>query len=92
MKSIREYCTKGMSLADRRELLTQVEPIAIGETVYEAGGAFEWEHPVVVTAGNQNEITMFWNSLYFDNEKDAHAVTAQYHAEYSDYQGMACYG
>ena len=71
MKSIREFNTSGMLLYQREELLKYVKPINVGETVWYAGDCWSYPEAIKVTEGNQEEITMFWNSLYFDKEEDA---------------------
>lgn len=83
MKSIRELkSTSGMSLSERYELLEKYEKIPIGDKVWRAGDFTERESLITVTKENQNEITMFWNALYFDSEKEAELKTNIAHAEY----------
>jgi len=89
MKSIKEYNTTGMCLLERYQLFEQVEPIQIGEIVYRAGDFASWTEPVKVTKENQKEITMFWNCIYFDNEKQANNKTSRAHAAYGEYQAEA---
>lgn len=87
-KSIKEYNTIGMTLCDRERLFESVEPIPIGELVYKAGDAFDYTEVIKVNKANQKEVTMFWNSLYFDDEEKADVKTALAHAAYGEYQGM----
>ena len=89
MKSIKEYNTTGMDLWEREKLFKEVSPIPLEEIVYRAGDAWDCTHAVNVNEKNQKEITMFWNSLYFDSEGKADRRTAAAHAEYGEYQGMA---
>lgn len=84
-QSIRSISTKGLKLSDRRDLLNKYEKIPVGDTVWGAGDAFEPEHEVIVTEQNQDMVTMFWNSLYFDNRRDASIVTEENMEEYNDY-------
>lgn len=86
MNSIKEYNTNGMNLAEREDLLKNVAPIPIGETVWYAGDC--WEHPslVTVTVGNQREISMFWNSLYFDDEESAVTKNNIARSKYASWQ------
>lgn len=92
MLSIREFNTTGMSNEKREKLFKEVEPIPVGEKVWEAGDAWEWERQIEVTPENQKIVTMFWNSLYFDNQKDAEMRTSIAHAQYGEYQDMAVRG
>ena len=85
MKSIKEFNTSGMSLFDREGLFKETEPIPIDSIVYEAGGPWEYTKQVKVTENNQKEISMFWNSVYFDNESDADIKTSEAHADYSEF-------
>ena len=92
MKSIKEFSTSEMTLWERKALLKKVEPIPVGEIVYRAGDAWDYTQIVKVTEENQDEVTMFWNSLYFDNEKDADVRTSIAHSDYCSYQGRAAQG
>ena len=81
MKSIKEFNTKGMSLCDRYKLLEEVIPVPIGEIVYKSD-FFDWTEAVEVTKENQDEVTMFWNSIYFDDKDKADQETMAAHADY----------
>ena len=85
MKSIREYNTKGMELYEREDLYKITTPILIGETVYEAGGAWDQTKQITVTEENQKEISMFWNSIFFDTWEKAEAQTDIAHSNYSSW-------
>ena len=89
MQSIKEFSTSGMDLWERKDLLKKVEPIPIGEQVYKSGGAWSCTEIVLVTKENQEEVTMFWNALYFDNKKDAEERTGIAHANYGNYLSRA---
>ena len=85
MKSIREFSTRGMDLWEREKLFNQTAPIPIGETVFHAGGAWDSTEYVKVTEENQKEISMFWNSTYFDTFEAAERQTNMSHAAYGSY-------
>ena len=89
MKSIKEYNTSGMSLPERYQLLKKVIPIPIGEIVWDSGDCWSYPEPVTVTNENQKEITMFWNSLFFDNEEAATERNDISRGNYSSYQANA---
>lgn len=86
MTSIREYNTTGLSLSERYELYNKVEPIAVGEKVWDAGDCWSYPEMITVTDKNQKEVTMFWNSIYFSSQKAANMRNAMSRAEYNDYQ------
>lgn len=65
--------------------------VPIGTVVFRSGDAWDYTSKVTVTEKNQKEVSMFWNRLYFDNQKDADYQTARAHAEYSEYQA-GCFG
>lgn len=85
MKSIKEYCTQGLTFSEREELYKNTEPIGIGETVYRAGGAFEWTEKIIVDDSNQKIVSLFWNSVYFSSEKDADEMTSKAKAAYDEF-------
>ena len=85
MKSIREFSTRGMDLWERERLFNQTAPIPIGEIVYRSGDAWECTECVKVTEENQKEISMFWNSIYFDTFEAAERQTNMSHAAYGRY-------
>ena len=85
MKSIREYNTSGMDLSERNALLTKVIPVQIGEFVWDAGDYWSYPELVKVTKDNQKQITMFWNSLYFDKEEDANRKNQRARMAYGSY-------
>lgn len=85
MKSIKEFNTNGMTLFEREDLFKTTNPIPIGEWVYQSGDAWDYTKSVQVTEENQKEISMFWNSIYFDNEDKADEVTRYRHAAYGSY-------
>lgn len=85
MKSIREYNTSGMDLSDRYDLFKKVIPVQIGEMVWDSGDCWSYPELVKVTEENQKEITMFWNSLFFDKEEDANLKNRIQRAAYGDY-------
>lgn len=91
-QSIKEISTSGMDLYERRQLLKKYEMIPVGEIVYKAGDAWDWTEVLVVTEDNQEQVTMFWNALYFDNKYDADTRSSRAHAEYGEYQEMAIKG
>lgn len=86
MKSIKEFNTTGMDLFEREKLFENTIPVKIGEIVYKAGDAFDYTKCVVVNENNQKQISMFWNSLYFDDEEKAEFRTRISHANYGEYQ------
>lgn len=86
-QNIKDFNTTGMSIHDRENLFKSTKPIPEGIIVYKAGDAFEGTTVVKVTKTNQKEVSMFWNSLYFDNKRSADFVTCKAHADYNDYQG-----
>lgn len=91
MKSIRELkSTSGMTLSERYELLEKYEKIPIGDKIWRAGDFTERECLVTVTKENQNEVTMFWNALYFDSEKEAEFQTDLAHIEYCEWLYSGC--
>lgn len=79
------FSTSGMTLHERYELLNCVELIPIGTVCFRAGDFTEYTKKITVTKENQKEVTMFWNSLYFLDEKDADIVTSREHASYGDW-------
>jgi len=91
-KSIKDFNTTGMELWEREKLFKETVPIQIGEIVYRSGDFAGSTTIVKVTEENQKIISMFWNSLYFDNQKAADRVTQQAHAAYGDYQAEAIGG
>ena len=66
--------------------------IPIGTVVYEAGDFASWTEKLVVDKSNQKIISMFWNRLYFDDEKKADFQTNRAHTEYSEYQADCAEG
>ena len=91
-RSIKEISTSGMCLYEREKLIEEYEMIPIGSIVYKAGDAWTYTEVVIVNDENQKTISMFWNSLYFDNHIDADLKTSIAHAEYNDYQERAIKG
>ena len=89
MKSIREFNTTGMYFSEREELFQNVEPIELGTIVWYSGDCFESVTPIKVTGKNQKEISMFWNSLYFDTIEQAEQRNNVAHALYGKYQASA---
>lgn len=86
MDSIRNYNTSGLSYEERLELYNRTEPIELGAIVYETGFAFGATEPIKVTEENQKQISMCWNSAYFDSFDKAEEVTRRAHDDYSDWQ------
>ena len=91
MKNIKEYNTTGLDYFERKALFNTVIPIHIGETVWYAGDCWEYPSPVKVDAGNQEMITMFWNSLYFDEQEKAIKKNNIFKARYGSWQSL-CVG
>ncbi len=97
-RNIKEFNTTGMELWEREKLFKEVIPIPIGEIVYRSGDFASYTEVIKVDEENQKIVTMFWNSLYFDNESAADYVTRRAHAAYGRYQAEAangaicCYG
>ena len=65
------------------------EPIEFGAIVWYSGDYFESVTPIKVTGKNQKEISMFWNSLYFDTIEQAEQRNNVAHALYGKYQASA---
>lgn len=83
------FMTAGLNLSEKiknyKDGITKKVPIGI--KCFRAGDAWDRTSVVIVTKENQMEVSMFWNSLYFDNERDADLQTNKAHADYNSYQG-----
>ena len=76
----------GQDLFDREQLYKTVDPIPVGNRLYKSGGFAGATEIVTVNSDNQKLCTMFFNSIYFNNEEDAEKATRLAHAEYGRYQ------
>lgn len=86
--------TIGSDLSKKnRDYDTGVTPrIPIGTVVYEAGDFASWTEKLIVDKNNQKIISMFWDSLYFDDEKKADLQSQRAHSNYSEYQADSVEG
>ena len=92
MKSIMEFDTTGMDFNSRMELFRKTEPVKLNTYVFFSGDHTEGPSAVKVTEDNQQIISMFWNSIYFEDMKSAKRANDIARKKYYDYQADAAEG
>lgn len=80
------YNTKGLSLQERRKIINEMGLIPVGTICFRSGDAFDNTYQVEVTEENQETVSMFWNSLYFNNKDEADIITWNTRTNYNNWQ------
>lgn len=79
------FSTAGMELYEREKSYENGNVIPIGTICYKAGDFIDNTKKVIVNSENQKIVSMFWNALYFLDEKRANQKMYQSKAEYGDW-------